>query len=255
MMSVTAIAADVSITIWSLLNLSSRLNHDDDSADLRAYLEALMVINIFAILFATAVLASRMCTDKSTFLFRMQLLAQEIWVVLSTCRLCLTLVAKVWVGSCHMDSSNGFYCNPMEESRTLPTVLTTILILFPTLLSSCMDGVRLYAVLIGWWSILCALIIASTMLGWSTALVQLVVLYSVSTLVMVYRLEQQRLLLFDKCRFEASVVEKDRRGKECTAGEIRRIISNVSHDIKTVCVVSLHHAFSCICWTYSNSAC
>jgi hypothetical protein len=93
------------------------------------------------------------------------------------------------------------------------------------------------------------------MLGWSAALVQIVVLFSVSSLVMVYRLEQQRLLLFDKCRFEASVMEKDRRGKECTADEIRRIISNVSHDIKTVCVFSLNHDFCCICWTFSNSAC
>lgn len=238
-MSVTATAADVSITIWSLCNLSSRLNHDDDidnSAGLRTYLVALLAINIFAIPFATTVLASRMCTDKSSYLFNMQLLAQDLWAVLLTCRLCLTLVAKVWVGSCHMDSSHGFYCNPMDESRTVPAALTTIMILFPILLSSCMDGVRLYAVLLAWLCVLCALIISSTMLGWSAELLQLVLLYSIPTLVMVHRHEQQRLLLFDKCRLEASMQEKDRRGKECTAGEIRRIVSNVAHDIKTVCM-------------------
>lgn len=172
----------------------------------------------------------------------MQLLAQDLWAMLSTCRLCLTLVAKVWVGSCNsnMNSSHdsSFYCNPMDESRTVPTALTAILILFPILLSTCMDGVRLYAVLVTWLLVLCALIITSTMLGWSAELLQLVFLYSVPTLIMLHKLEQQRLMLFGKYRFEAVVREKDRRGEECTGDEIRRIISNVAHDIKTVRVVS-----------------
>jgi len=234
-MSMTVIsAADVAITIWSLCNLWLRLSHDHDSAGLKAYLVALVAINIFAIFFVIVLFALAVCTIKSAYLFNLQLLFQDLWVVLLTGRLCLTMVGKVWVGSCHLDSSHDFYCNPLDQSNSLPAALSTILILLPSLVSSCMDGVHLYAVLTVWLSVLCTLIISSAMLGWSAALIQLVLYYSVPSLIMVHRHEQQRLLVFVKSRFEASVKEMERQGKESRATEIRRMISFVAHDIKTV---------------------
>jgi len=155
---------------------------------------------------------------------------QDIWLNQVCLRTGMGLCLTVWIGNCNGDQHN-FFCNSQTENHSIPLTFGLTLYLFPIILQTMLSCIRFYAVVSAWMIVFICYFISFSLVGWSQELTIVFILTAVPVKIVIFEFERHQLKLF---KTATTLDENQRHAKEVHATEMRYMISNVAHDLKTV---------------------
>lgn len=153
------------------------------------------------------------------------------------------LISKVAVGQCESDDwFTSWLCNPTAEAGLLPLDATVILMLMPLMYSVVVKGPEFYMIF-GMWMLNLIAIVAAIIYSDLRESISFVLVYLVASLLM--QIETFRLNyfhFFTHLKLLEVWREKEKAADVANALEMRHMIANVAHDLKTV-----RNALACVC--------
>ena len=159
-------------------------------------------------------------------------------LIASTMARGLRLIIRVEGGSCdqhHHDlSAIEMYCNPNSTSHSLPPDTAFLLMIAPVLFVTVMRETSFEALICSWSLSVIFLGIATAMLGHIGCLTYTIPMTVTSLLIIVDTLKHNINIFFMNRKLQELVVENEQLSKEEHKNEIRNLIANVAHDLKTV---------------------
>lgn len=146
------------------------------------------------------------------------------------------LIAKTIGGTCpdHVNIGGTFKCNPATESASVPTESFILLALMPFLYCVAVRGAHFGSTLL-LWSVAVGCIIFCVAYGELYSSIMPVVYYALGSLVILAEVRRLNFFLFFTYKkLQETLKEKERAADEANAQELRHMIANVAHDLKTV---------------------
>lgn len=148
----------------------------------------------------------------------------------------LQLIMRVNGGQCEegIVYMEALLCNPNHATDGLPEETLAQLMLFPIVFHIILRDSRIGTFFIAWALSLISMVIAGLMMNIRPTIPFLVVYFSFSIIIL-YDTQRQNLSLFllaEKLKY--SLAENERQADETHASELRHMIANVAHDLKTV---------------------
>jgi len=220
------------VTAYAISGLTLRFQLNIDPSAKKWSMLGLIIFNFFelVVMIPIFIYLYIFCDLKSTKMMKVNASIQNFWLNQMCLRTGITLCLSVWVGDCTNDH-NHYFCNSLQSVHGLPNNIGMQLFLFPIVMPLMFSCIQIDAIISAWMIALCSFIISCSILGWTQELVSLTILSAITSLLVIVELERQQLKLF---KTTSTLEENQRQAKEAHATEMRYMISNVAHDLKTV---------------------
>lgn len=125
-------------------------------------------------------------------------------------------------------------CNAQHESASLPSGISTTVMLWPIFHVVCVRGAYICWTLLIWATGVGFMLAAIISCG-LTSSTSTMVIYIVTSLIIIAELKRQNYVMYFLDRkLQAMLKDKERQADEESATEMRHMIANVAHDLKTV---------------------
>ena len=148
----------------------------------------------------------------------------------------LFLVGRVMNGHCEsVDIYHIYSCNPEHSSHALPQDVVFGLLFIPVMVSTIFKSVKLQSAMISWFSAVFFFSLA-VWLGDAQRSIPLLVFYVPVSLMVMYENYRQDIILFLMSRKKEALLEENKQLSEEAQTELRFMIANMAHDLKTVSV-------------------
>lgn len=183
----------------------------------------------------------RICTPYRHYL-------QYLFYVSAVLCYSFRIIQRTYTGQCpaHLGYlMNTWNCNPYGDSNAFPTESMVILMLIPFTFTTIMRETRMDVLLLSWFISSTALIICAVKLGSAMGL-PVVLPYVVFSLFIIIDISSQNLHMFFINRKLREMMEaNERMAEQVKQNELRSMIANVAHDLKTVSatLVPLYFSF------------
>jgi len=166
---------------------------------------------------------------------QMKIFLQCTIVVGETLLLGTWLLMRVAVGQCDdYYSFDNFRCNPSQDSGTLPIDSVVAIMLVPLAASIVFRGIPFLVQLFSWAMTLAFIICSAAFVRLDQSAVSLCI-FAPTALFMLYEGERQNRMMFHLTdRMAFLLQENERLADETHANELRHMLGNVAHDLKTV---------------------
>eukprot|EP01031_Cornospumella_fuschlensis_P025063 gene25063-30272_t len=152
----------------------------------------------------------------------------------------LRLFLRAFTGKCHDDNSSPspfaerLNCNPNTDSSNLPKESILGLMLLPLLFSLTMREISVKVVLICWLAVVLAVLIAVVGVAKDDTYVAMIIVYILPSLAMIFEnYRYNKSLFLVTLRLRNTLKERDENADQVHATEMRHMIANVAHDLKT----------------------
>eukprot|EP01032_Pedospumella_encystans_P014000 gene14000-16096_t len=144
------------------------------------------------------------------------------------------LLMRVAVGQCSdYYSFNNFRCNPSQDSGTLPIDSVVAIMLVPLATSIVFRGIPFPVQLFSWAMTVAFIVCSAAFVRLDQSAVSLCI-FVPTALFMLYEGERQNRMMFHLTDRMAFVLqENERLADETHANELRHMLGNVAHDLKT----------------------
>jgi hypothetical protein len=175
---------------------------------------------------------------------------ENIFVVVAASSRVLTLVAYILNGHCsskysHSNLSNGFYhsnlpyfsgCNTAPEHQ-IPEGYLALLLVYPTLLSMIVKSVKSETVIFSWVLTVVSLIGIYFKFDLRDSISVFVTIAFISIL-QAFEYQRQKISMFFLSQELRGIqTENERLENENRTNDLKHLIGNVAHDLKTVCLL------------------
>lgn len=166
---------------------------------------------------------------------QMKIFLQCVIVVGETFLLGAWLLMRVAVGQCNdYYSFDNFRCNPSQDSGTLPIDSVVAIMLIPLTTSIVFRGIPFTVQIFSWVMTLAFIVCSAAFVRLDQSFVSLCI-FAPSSLFMLYEGERQNRMMFHMTdRMSFLLQENERLADETHANELRHMLGNVAHDLKTV---------------------
>ncbi len=159
---------------------------------------------------------------------------ENLLSVLTTGNIGMSLIARVLNGECFsLDQSHMFGCNSEYASRALPQEHLLILMLIPLVYSVVYKVVRWEYICISWVLVIVSVCISIGISG-ATQSIPCLLIYIPTSFIVLYENHRQNLILFFVTQEQRQLLERNKVLSENAQNELRHMIANVAHDLKTV---------------------
>ncbi len=147
----------------------------------------------------------------------------------------LVMIRRTWIGECDSDEYlHSWSCNPNAARNDIPLDSAATLMIIPLVFSCVMRETRVTVTLTAWSIIMFCLIFCSGYLRSTRSFVTLI-FYGIVSLVIMLDSFKQYLLFYLMCRQLKKTVDTNHKlAEQNKATEMRHMIANVAHDLKTV---------------------
>lgn len=167
---------------------------------------------------------------------RVKITLECVFVIGATIMLGTWLLMRVSNGQCHTYVSlrDNFLCNPSQDSMTLPNDTLVAIMLIP--LSACIvfRGLPFAAQCATWALTLGFILSTGAFIRLDQSMASLFV-YAPTSFFMLYEGERQNRTIFHMTdQLSCLLEENERLADETHANELRHMLGNVAHDLKTV---------------------
>lgn len=150
----------------------------------------------------------------------------------STFGLGLYLIARVLNGPCdHLDQLHVWGCNP--EPHALPQDVLLCLMFTPVLYATIFKAIQFKYVMVSWTIVVLTACIAIG-LGNAYLSIPILLIYSPLSLVFLYESYRQNVILFLISVKQQNLLHENKKLAEDSQNELRFMIANMAHDLKTV---------------------
>eukprot|EP00981_Chlorochromonas_danica_P009354 scaffold2636_cov176-Ochromonas_danica.AAC.8 len=149
--------------------------------------------------------------------------------------LCYRLISRVVVGQCPQGGSSGltFNCNPMHKVHSLPPEICILLMLIPLLFAMQVRGAHLEFSIILWLMALASMAFSVGYDGADNA-IMFVIYYAIGSFLLLVSAGRMNLyLFFSHLKLRETFIENEKAADVAQALELRHMIGNVAHDLKT----------------------
>eukprot|EP00981_Chlorochromonas_danica_P013024 scaffold5670_cov151-Ochromonas_danica.AAC.1 len=224
--------------IIDLLWMFPHENHHTSLWISAALFMLVLVINVFAWYMRYSI--SRQVNPQEDGLVveskkRMVVYQQAVVLVLHVV-FCLDLINRVVAGPCDNDNnriSYATYCNPVADSKALPGDGSQLVMVVPLLFLLATHGAYFAFALMLWSMSLLTLVFCIVFSSAIASIMSLVIysMASITTLVLAKRLNL--FLFFCGQQLQATLAAREKAVDETNASEMRHMIANVAHDLKT----------------------
>lgn len=180
---------------------------------------------------------SSMEPDRSTVkLNRVKIILECVFVVGVTIMLGTWLLMRVSNGQCntYVSLRDNFLCNPSQDSATLPNDTVVAIMLIP--LSACIvfRGIPFAAQVATWALTLGFILSTGAFIRLDQSMASLFI-FAPTSFFMLYEGERQNRTIFHMTdQLSCLLEENERLADETHANELRHMLGNVAHDLKTV---------------------
>lgn len=161
--------------------------------------------------------------------------------VLISLNLGLFLIARVLRGKCQsLDIFHRWSCNSEYESHSLPQSSVLILMFMPLLFSVTIKTIRVSFVCISWLIVLIS-IVAAIVIGNSFVTIPVLIFYVPLSITCIYEIHRQNIFQFLMLKRQQSLIDTNKILTEESQNEMRFMIANMAHDLKTVSIQTAFH--------------
>lgn len=159
------------------------------------------------------------------------------YILIFTLFLCFRLILVTWIGQCgssFLDQS-GILCNHFADCDSPPIASLVTLMFVPPFIATCLRDISYQYVVVCWILVMVCLAVINLMTGtsilWAPAII---VFYAIVSGFAQLELHRQNLRLFHATEHLKYVLrENERLATESHQDEMRHMIGNVAHDLKT----------------------
>jgi hypothetical protein len=154
------------------------------------------------------------------------------------------MIMRVKNGSCKGIRSNKLWqCNTEHNSNMIPIEQMLVMMVSP-LIYTILFHSRMKLTIIIWISVIINLLIAINIVGFSAATTFVFYFYAVISFLLLMQIRKLRVSYFYRSKqLEFLLSENERLADESYATELRHMIGNVAHDLKTVQILILYFYF------------
>jgi hypothetical protein len=165
----------------------------------------------------------------------MKVFLQDIFIIGITLLFGFWLIMRVAEGQCkQILSLNNFSCNPNQESEALPVESVVVLMLLPMTFCVAFRGTSFSIQLLSW-ALTLAFIFSTAAYVRINQNVPYILVYAPVSLFLIYESERQNKVIFLVTDRLAQLLEENERlADETHANELRHMVGNVAHDLRTV---------------------
>ena len=147
----------------------------------------------------------------------------------------LHLLARVLNGKCDKtDQYHVWSCNPEHDSRALPQDMVMILMMLPFVYALAFKAKRV--TFIAAWIMSVVFLAVAIIVGEAVTSVTVLVIYVSFSLVILNEVHRQNAALFVKMKKQRVLLSASKQISEESQNELRFMIANMAHDLKTVCI-------------------
>lgn len=176
--------------------------------------------------------------DATQWLRRFGQNCQYTMLMVLTLSYAVRLIIRVLSGKCE-HGENPFHsyvwnCNPAAEMRALPFDTVAVLMFCPILYTCIMRETR-FEYLVLSYTIVCFTLVFCACMIHSTNSITLIAPYMVFGILILYDSSNQNMLSFlNNRQLKQTLVENEKMAVNARSVEMRHLIANVAHDLKTV---------------------
>eukprot|EP01038_Epipyxis_sp_PR26KG_P010192 gene10192-13710_t len=187
-----------------------------------------------AIMYAKCFEQKRFTSNFVAVILKHQPFLENLTMIGNAFIISLALLGRVENGQCKNDSFVHIWsCNPEAESKALPNDTLFLLLCLPIVYSINLKAMRWLAVCTTWIFVVLA-VAASIVFGGLHNSWSLLVMYIPISLLLIYENRRQYLeQFFTTEKLQTALEDNERLEKETRAAELRHMIGNVAHDLKT----------------------
>ena len=151
----------------------------------------------------------------------------------------LFLIARVLNGKCEsVDQMHVWSCNSEYDSHALPQESVLSLMFLPLVFSIAFKTIRTPFVLMTWGvSVLC--IIIAIVLGGAIQSLPVLIVYIPLSIIFLFEIHRQNVILFLIVKKQQTLLVDNKKLSEEAQNELRFMIANMAHDLKTVWFISI----------------
>ena len=169
---------------------------------------------------------------KPWFNFLMNMVA-----VSSTITLGLFLIARVLNGKCDcLDQMHMWGCNSEFDSHALPQEMVLSLMLLPFVFATTLRSVT-FKTISACWAISVISMVVAICVAKATVSIPIVIAYIPLSMITLYELNRQNVILFLTLKKQQFLMDLNKKLSLESQNELRFMIANMAHDLKTVSVV------------------
>jgi hypothetical protein len=178
----------------------------------------------------------KLMSEKCEFKIKILGYLENLYVITLTVSRILTIVTFILNGQCHHNQNNisdSAACSS-GSAHQMPEGLMAILMVYPMLLSMIVKSVKSETVFFCWALTVASLSILFVMYDYHLSLSSFVALTLISFM-KVWEFQRQKISMFFLSQeLRGTQTENERLEKENRASELKHLIGNVAHDLKTV---------------------
>ena len=154
--------------------------------------------------------------------------------VFSSLTLGLFLLARILNGRCQsLDQLHMWSCNSEYDSHALPQEIVLCLMFLPVMLSTTFKAVRTQFIFLSW--LICIFFIAlAIIIGDAYQSLPALIIYTPLSATVLYEIHRQNVVQFLVLKKQKMLLEANKRLSEEAQNELRFMIANMAHDLKTV---------------------
>ena len=146
----------------------------------------------------------------------------------------LFLIARVLNGRCKsLDQLHMWSCNTEYDSHALPQGMVMILMLLPLVFSNTLKAISSSFIYVSW-NISVLFLVVSIVLAKATQSIPILVVYIPLSLITLYENNRQNVILFLVVKKQQMLLEANKKLSVESQNELRFMIANMAHDLKTV---------------------
>ncbi len=147
----------------------------------------------------------------------------------------LIMIRRTLEGNCTKTNFIQLWsCNPSASYKSYPLDSATILMIIPIIFSCVMRETRIGLSMAGWSIVLFTLIYCTCLLPSPSSVFRLIVYAIVSFVIMLDSFKQYLLLFMLSRQLKRTIEANQRLADQNKTTEMRHLIANVAHDLKTV---------------------
>jgi hypothetical protein len=148
---------------------------------------------------------------------------------------CFRLISRVVNGQCEkLSLRDSWNCNPLASNSFLPPETLLITCFLPIMYSLIGKGANFEFSLVLWVMTMASMLF-SMIFAEANGVILFAIIYSVVSLLSIVELKRQHYVLFlTNQKLQDILAEREKAADEANATEMRHLIGNLAHDLKTV---------------------
>lgn len=146
----------------------------------------------------------------------------------------LFLIARVLNGECDsLDEYHRWNCNPEFTVNGLPQSSVLLLMMLPLIYSVAIKSIPFPYVVLSWFIVVVCIIVAIAISN-SFVAIPVVIVYVPLSLICIFEIHRQNVFQFLVLKQQQILFDQNKQLAEETHNELRFMIANMAHDLKTV---------------------